>query len=164
MKKTYRKKTEKEIKTLFKRKLNIAVIVAMVFTLVLSGCAGTGTSDSENQGEAASQTVADLSVYENGDMFITPQELNEKLGDPNVIIFDESTSALDVHTETKLFSDLEKFLENKTVITIAHRLSTVKNASYVYVLEDGKLVQQGTHKELEQKEGHYLEFVKQQLI
>ena len=65
MKKTYRKKTEKEIKTLFKRKLNIAVIVAMVFTLVLSGCAGTGTSDSENQGEAASQTVADLSVYEN---------------------------------------------------------------------------------------------------
>ena len=88
MKKTYRKKTEKEIKTLFKRKLNIAVIVAMVFTLVLSGCAGTGTSDSENQGEAASQTVADLSVYENGDMFITPQELNEKLGDPNVIIFD----------------------------------------------------------------------------
>lgn len=86
------------------------------------------------------------------------------IANPNVIIFDESTSALDVHTETKLFSDLEKFLEDKTVITIAHRLSTVKNASYVYVLEDGKLVQQGTHKELEQKEGHYLEFVKQQLI
>lgn len=49
---------------------------------------GRGLQDSENQGEAASQTVADLSVYENGDMFITPQELNEKLGDPNVIIFD----------------------------------------------------------------------------
>ncbi|MFY9080814.1 ATP-binding cassette domain-containing protein, partial [Aliarcobacter butzleri] len=86
------------------------------------------------------------------------------IANPNVIIFDESTSALDVHTETKLFSDLEEFLKDKTVITIAHRLSTVKNASYVYVLEDGKLVQQGTHKELEQKEGHYLEFVKQQLI
>lgn len=86
------------------------------------------------------------------------------IANPNVIIFDESTSALDVHTETKLFSDLEEFLKDKTVITIAHRLSTVKNAYYVYVLEDGKLVQQGTHKELEQKEGHYLEFVKQQLI
>jgi len=51
------------------------------------------------------------------------------IADPAVVIFDESTSALDVHTETKLFAALEKVLKNKTVITIAHRLSTVKNAN-----------------------------------
>ena len=86
------------------------------------------------------------------------------IANPAVVIFDESTSALDVHTEVKLFNDLEEFLKEKTVITIAHRLSTVKNANMIYVLEDGKLVQSGNHKELEEKEGHYLEFVKNQLI
>ena len=86
------------------------------------------------------------------------------IANPAVVIFDESTSALDVHTEVKLFNDLEEFLKEKTVITIAHRLSTVKNAHMIYVLEDGKLVQSGNHKELEEKEGHYLEFVKKQLI
>lgn len=86
------------------------------------------------------------------------------IANPAVIIFDESTSALDVHTETKLFNDLKEFLKTKTVITIAHRLSTVKNANMIYVLNDGKLVQKGNHKELEEQEGHYLEFVKNQLI
>ena len=86
------------------------------------------------------------------------------IANPAVVIFDESTSALDVHTEVKLFSALEEFLKHRTVITIAHRLSTVKNAQMIYVLEDGKLVQSGNHKELEEQEGHYLEFVKNQLI
>jgi ATP-binding cassette subfamily C protein len=86
------------------------------------------------------------------------------IANPAVVIFDESTSALDVHTEVKLFSELEEFLKEKTVITIAHRLSTVKNADMIYVIDDGKLVQSGNHKELEEKEGHYLEFVKKQLI
>lgn len=86
------------------------------------------------------------------------------IADPSVVIFDESTSALDVHTETKLFKALESFLKNKTVITIAHRLSTVKNANTVFVLNEGKIVQQGTHKELEQQEGHYTQFVKNQLV
>jgi ATP-binding cassette subfamily C protein len=86
------------------------------------------------------------------------------LADPSVVIFDESTSALDVHTETKLFENLESFLKPKTVITIAHRLSTVKNASKIFVLDDGHLVQSGTHSELELKVGHYSEFVKHQLV
>jgi ATP-binding cassette subfamily C protein len=86
------------------------------------------------------------------------------IANPAVVIFDESTSALDVHTEVKFFSELEEFLKEKTVITIAHRLSTVKNADMIYVIDDGKLVQSGNHKELEEKEGHYLEFVKKQLI
>ena len=83
---------------------------------------------------------------------------------PSVVIFDESTSALDVHTEAMLFNTITPLLKNKTVITIAHRLSTVKNADMIYVLDDGKIVQSGTHKELEAQEGHYNEFVKRQLI
>ncbi|RXI37025.1 ABC transporter ATP-binding protein [Malaciobacter mytili] len=86
------------------------------------------------------------------------------IANPKVVIFDESTSALDVPTETKLFDALKPILENKTVITIAHRLSTVKNAKKIYVLEEGELVQTGTHEELEKVEGHYTKFVKNQLI
>jgi ATP-binding cassette subfamily C protein len=86
------------------------------------------------------------------------------IADPSVVIFDESTSALDVHTETKLFVALEPILKDKTVITIAHRLSTVKNADMIYVLNDGEIVQRGRHEELEQQEGHYYEFIKEQLL
>jgi ATP-binding cassette subfamily C protein len=70
------------------------------------------------------------------------------LSDPKVVIFDESTSALDVHTELRLFEALQDFLSEKTVITIAHRLSTIKNAEFIYVLEDGKVVDSGSPKEL----------------
>lgn len=86
------------------------------------------------------------------------------ISNPSVVIFDESTSALDVHTEAKLFTLLNDYLKEKTVITIAHRLSTVKNAHRIYVLQDGQIVQSGSHEELEIQEGHYLEFVKKQLI
>ncbi len=86
------------------------------------------------------------------------------IANPKVVIFDESTSALDVQTESTLFKELEPILKNKTVITIAHRLSTVKNANMIYVLNNGKLVQKGTHLELDKEEGHYKEFVKNQLI
>ena len=86
------------------------------------------------------------------------------IANPSVIIFDESTSALDVHTEAKLQIALESFLKEKTVITIAHRLSTVKNADSIYVLDEGSIVQSGTHTALEEEEGHYREFVKEQLL
>ena len=85
------------------------------------------------------------------------------IADPLVVIFDESTSALDVNTEIKLFNALIPILKNKTVITIAHRLSTVKNANKIFVLNEGQLVQKGTHKELKLEEGHYQEFLKNQL-
>jgi ATP-binding cassette subfamily C protein len=86
------------------------------------------------------------------------------IANPKVVIFDESTSALDVHVEARIFESLRPILENKTVITIAHRLSTVRNADRVYVLDGGKIVQEGTHDELEEEEGHYIEFVRKQLI
>ncbi len=77
------------------------------------------------------------------------------LQDPQVVIFDESTSALDVHTEAKLFDELEEYLAPKTVITIAHRLSTIEKAEYVFVVEEGRLVDQGTPNELMKKESGY---------
>ncbi len=86
------------------------------------------------------------------------------IANPSIVIFDESTSALDVHTETKLQVALEPILENKTVVTIAHRLSTVKNVDKIYVLEEGKIVQSGSHEALESEEGHYKEFVRKQLL
>ena len=77
------------------------------------------------------------------------------LSDPKVVIFDESTSALDVHTEAKLFEALHSFLEDKTVITIAHRLSTIKSAEFIYALEDGNVVDSGTPQELLTKDESY---------
>ena len=77
------------------------------------------------------------------------------LSDPKVVIFDESTSALDVHTEGKLFDALKDFLAEKTVITIAHRLSTIKSAEHIYVLEDGYVVDSGSPKELLSKDESY---------
>jgi ATP-binding cassette subfamily C protein len=86
------------------------------------------------------------------------------IANPSVVIFDESTSALDVHTEAALQTALQEILKEKTVITIAHRLSTVKSAESIYVLEEGKIVQQGSHEELEEKEGHYREFIQEQMM
>jgi len=77
------------------------------------------------------------------------------LSDPKVVIFDESTSALDVHTEVRLFDALQDFLSQKTVITIAHRLSTIQSAEFIYVLEDGKVVDSGTPKALLAKDESY---------
>lgn len=85
------------------------------------------------------------------------------IADPDVVIFDESTSALDSKTETKLYIALLPILQNKTVITIAHRLSTVKNADMIYVLNNATIVQRGTHEELKSQEGHYADFIKHQL-
>ncbi|MBE0498031.1 MAG: ABC transporter ATP-binding protein [Campylobacterales bacterium] len=84
------------------------------------------------------------------------------LSDPSVVIFDESTSALDVHTESELFEALRGFLERRTVITIAHRLSTVQNSDYIYVMRDAEIVEEGEPGVLMQEEGHYNRFVKAQ--
>lgn len=84
------------------------------------------------------------------------------LADPKVVIFDESTSALDVHTESALFEALEKFLEGKTVIIIAHRLSTITKADYIYVLENGSVLEEGTRETLEHLDGSFKSFVHHQ--
>ncbi|MGZ5208828.1 MAG: ABC transporter ATP-binding protein [Sulfuricurvum sp.] len=84
------------------------------------------------------------------------------LANPKVVIFDESTSALDVHTESALFEALQAFLKEKTVIIIAHRLSTVTRADYIYVLENGTILEEGTREDLEKEDGNFRHFVKYQ--
>lgn len=84
------------------------------------------------------------------------------LANPRVVIFDESTSALDVHTETALFEALEAFLSNKTIIIIAHRLSTVDRADYIYVLENGTVLEEGSREKLEALDGSFRSFVNHQ--
>lgn len=84
------------------------------------------------------------------------------LANPKVVIFDESTSALDVHTETALFEALEEFLREKTIIIIAHRLSTVTRADYIYVLENGTILEEGSRERLEMLDGSYRHFVNHQ--
>jgi ATP-binding cassette subfamily C protein len=86
------------------------------------------------------------------------------LANPKVVIFDESTSALDVHTESALFEALQAFLKEKTVIIIAHRLSTVTQADYIYVLENGTILEEGTHTKLESLDGSFHHFVHHQVM
>ncbi len=81
------------------------------------------------------------------------------LQEPKVVILDESTSALDIHTEESLFEALKDVLKDKTVIIIAHRLSTIKQADYIYMLENGMIVEEGTHNELLQKEGKFAKHI-----
>lgn len=84
------------------------------------------------------------------------------LANPKAVIFDESTSALDVHTESALFEALEEFLKERTVIIIAHRLSTITQADYIYVLENGTVLEKGTREELERLDGSFKSFVHHQ--
>ncbi len=82
---------------------------------------------------------------------------------PKYLFFDEATSALDADNENVIMNNLNQFFQNKTVFVIAHRLSTVKNAQQIIVLNKGTIVEQGTHQELVQLGGHYLHLVKNQL-
>ena len=82
---------------------------------------------------------------------------------PEFIFFDEATNALDATNEKVIMENLNEFFEGKTVVVVAHRLSTVKNADNIVVLEKGRVVEQGTHKELTKLRGVYYELVKNQL-
>ncbi len=82
---------------------------------------------------------------------------------PDFLFFDEATSALDSNNEKTIMENLNKFFKNKTVVVIAHRLSTVKNADQIVVLEHGKIIEKGTHKELVAQRNNYFELVKNQL-
>lgn len=82
---------------------------------------------------------------------------------PDFIFFDEATSSLDANNEKVIMEKLNAFLKNKTSIIVAHRLSTVKNADNIIVLENGRIVEQGDHTELTKRKGIYYELVKNQL-
>ncbi len=83
--------------------------------------------------------------------------------EPEFIFLDEATNSLDANNEKVIIENLDRFFQNRTVVVVAHRLSTVKNADNIVVIEKGVIVEQGTHLELTQLKGRYFELVKNQL-
>jgi ATP-binding cassette subfamily B protein len=82
---------------------------------------------------------------------------------PEILIFDEATNSLDAGTEKVIVGNLSDFFKGKTVIIVAHRLSTVHNADKIVVMDNGRIVETGTHSLLIAKNGAYFNLIKNQL-
>ena len=83
--------------------------------------------------------------------------------DPQYIFFDEATNSLDANNERIIMQHLHEFYKGRTVVIVAHRLSTVRDADNIIVLDKGQVVEQGTHEQLTAKHGAYYTLVKNQL-
>jgi ATP-binding cassette subfamily B protein len=83
--------------------------------------------------------------------------------DPEYVFFDESTNSLDEISEKTVVKNLQHFFENRTVVLVAHRLSTVKHAHNIVVMHQGRIVEQGTHEELTRKKGRYFRLIRSQV-
>lgn len=82
---------------------------------------------------------------------------------PEFLFFDEATSALDANNEKTIMNNLDEYMKERTAVVIAHRLSTVKNADQIIVIDKGEIVEVGKHDDLVKKKGHYFRLVKNQL-
>ena len=139
---------DKEInKQQLKKAVQIANIEEFVESLPLKyntkiGAAGNGLSGGQKQ-----RLLIARAVYKN----------------PHYIFFDEATSALDAENEKIIHDNLQQFFKGKTVLVIAHRLSTVKNADQIVVLKKGEIVEIGNHQQLVQNKAEYFNLVKNQL-
>ena len=130
-----------------KKAAEIANIIDFIYSLPLKfdtlvGRDGIGLSQGQKQ-----RILIARAIYKN----------------PNYIFFDEATNALDANNERAIVENLNEFYKGKTVVVVAHRLSTVRNADNIVVLEHGKIVEQGTHAELTALKGRYYELVRNQL-
>ena len=83
---------------------------------------------------------------------------------PSILIMDDSLSAVDTETEEQILSNIEKVTKNITTIIISHRVSTIKHADEILFLDEGKIIERGTHKELLQLKGEYFELYERQLL
>lgn len=106
------------------------------------GAEGTGMSTGQKQ-----RLLIARAVYKN----------------PEILFFDEATSALDANNEKEIMRKLDIFFKDKTVVIIAHRLSTVMNADQIVVLDKGKIIEIGSHSSLVEQKGNYFELVRNQL-
>src|SRR5699024_11576168 len=84
------------------------------------------------------------------------------LANPSIIILDEATASIDTESEVKIQKALQHLLKGRTSIIIAHRLSTIRDANRIFVLENGKILEQGDHYDLLNQRGKYYELVKSQ--
>ncbi|MDQ0109044.1 ATP-binding cassette subfamily B protein [Chitinophaga terrae (ex Kim and Jung 2007)] len=106
------------------------------------GADGTGVSQGQRQ-----RILIARAIYKN----------------PAYLFFDEATNSLDANNEKEIIENLENLFKGKTVVIVAHRLSTVRNADKIIVLDKGKIIEEGTHEELSGLKGKYYELVKNQL-
>ena len=102
----------------------------------------------------------DSDVGEGGDLLSTGEKqlisfARAILADPRILVLDEATASVDTLTEQKIQSAIETVIAGRTSLVIAHRLSTVKNADLILVVQDGKIVEQGNHRDLLQTKGYY---------
>jgi len=109
----------------------------------------------------------DTDVGEGGDLLSTGEKqlisfARAVLADPKILILDEATASVDTMTEAKIQAAMESVTAGRTSLMIAHRLSTVRNADMILVVRGGKIVEQGTHKELLAQKGYYHELYTRQ--
>ena len=83
---------------------------------------------------------------------------------PKILLLDEATSALDSESEKVVQEALEAAMVDRTTISVAHRLSTIQRASYIYVIDQGKFLESGTHSDLMKKNGRYAEMARLQRL
>lgn len=84
--------------------------------------------------------------------------------EPQILIFDDCLSAIDTHTEEQILSNLGRVMKNKTSILIAHRVSSIKNADHILVMDAGEIIEQGTHQTLIDLKGSYFDLYEKQLL
>ncbi|MGO1867293.1 MAG: ATP-binding cassette domain-containing protein, partial [Sphingobacterium sp.] len=84
--------------------------------------------------------------------------------DPNILMFDDCLSAVDTATEERILRNLGRIMEGRTSIIIAHRISTIKNADHIIVLDQGRVIEEGTHQELLALGGEYASLNEKQLL
>lgn len=126
---------------------NIACILDFIKSLPMGFNTKIGNSGIELSGGQKQRILIARAVYKN----------------PHYIFFDEATSALDAENEKTIHDNLQQFFKGKTVLIIAHRLSTVKNADQIIVLKNGEIAETGNHQQLVQNKGDYFNLVKNQL-
>jgi len=84
--------------------------------------------------------------------------------EPRILIFDDCLSAVDTQTEERILKNLNRIMKDRTTLIISHRVSTVKDCDAILVLDEGQIVEQGTHDDLIDQQGLYYELFQQQLL